>query len=37
VLAINTDKDAPIIAVADLLVVAVLKQFAPALTEKVTK
>jgi len=28
--AINTDKDAPMIEVADVLVVADLKQFAPA-------
>jgi electron transfer flavoprotein alpha subunit len=34
--AINTDKDTPMIEVADLLVVAELKQFAPAVTEKVT-
>lgn len=35
VVAINTDKDAPIGEVADVLVVADLKQFIPALTEKV--
>jgi electron transfer flavoprotein alpha subunit len=35
--AINTDKDVPIIEVADVLVVAELKQFAPALTEKLMK
>lgn len=35
VIAINTDKDAPIGEVADVLVVADLKQFVPALTEKV--
>jgi electron transfer flavoprotein alpha subunit len=35
VVAINTDKDAPIGEVADVLVVADLKQFVPALTEKV--
>jgi electron transfer flavoprotein alpha subunit len=35
--AINTDKDAPMIEVADVLVVADLKQFAPALTEKLMK
>ena len=34
VLAINTDKDAPIAEVADLLVVADVKQFAPAFTER---
>lgn len=34
VVAINTDKDAPIGEVADVLVVADLKQFIPALTEK---
>jgi electron transfer flavoprotein alpha subunit len=34
VVAINTDKDAPIGEVADVLVVADLKQFVPALTEK---
>lgn len=35
VVAVNTDKDAPIGEVADVLVVADLKQFIPALTEKV--
>ena len=35
VVAINTDRDAPIGEVADVLVVADLKQFVPALTEKV--
>ena len=35
--AINTDKDAPITEVADVLVVAELKQFALAVTENVTK
>lgn len=35
VVAINTDKDAPIGEVADVLVVADLLQFVPALTEKV--
>lgn len=35
VIAINTDKDAPIGEVADVLVVADLKQFVPALTEKI--
>lgn len=35
VVAINTDKDAPIGEVADVLVVADLKQFVPALTEKI--
>lgn len=34
VIAINTDKDAPIGEVADVLIVADLKQFVPALTEK---
>ncbi len=35
VVAINTDKDAPIGEIADVLVVADLKEFVPALTEKV--
>jgi electron transfer flavoprotein alpha subunit len=35
VVAINTDKDAPIGDVADVLVVADLKQFVPMLTEKI--
>jgi len=35
IIAVNTDKDAPIGEVADVLVVADLKQFVPALTEKV--
>ncbi len=35
VVAINTDKDAPISEVADVLVVADLKQFVPALTESI--
>lgn len=35
VVAINTDKDAPIGEVADVLVVADLKQFIPTLTEKI--
>jgi electron transfer flavoprotein alpha subunit len=34
ILAINTDKDAPIGEIADVLVVADIKQFAPALTAK---
>jgi len=34
VLAVNTDKDAPIAEIADVLVVADIKQFAPALTAK---
>ena len=36
IVAINTDKDAPIGEVADVLVVADLKQFIPALTEKLS-
>lgn len=35
VVAVNTDKDAPIGEVADVLVIADLKQFVPALTEKI--
>lgn len=35
VVAVNTDKDAPIAEVADVLVVADLKQFVPLLTEKI--
>ncbi len=35
VVAINTDKDAPISEVADVLIVADLKQFVPALTESI--
>ena len=35
VVAINTDKDAPIGEVADVLVVADLKEFVPAMTEKI--
>jgi electron transfer flavoprotein alpha subunit len=34
IVAVNTDKDAPIGKVADVLVVADLKQFVPTLTEK---
>jgi electron transfer flavoprotein alpha subunit len=34
IVAINTDKDAPIGEVADVFVVADLKQFLPILTEK---
>ncbi len=34
IVAVNTDKDAPIGEVADVLIVADLKQFVPALTEK---
>jgi len=34
ILAVNTDKDAPIAEVADVLVVADVNQFAPALAEK---
>ncbi len=37
VVAINTDRDAPIGEVADVLVVADLKQFVPALTERLQK
>ncbi|MCF6266035.1 MAG: electron transfer flavoprotein subunit alpha/FixB family protein [Desulfuromusa sp.] len=36
VVAINTDKDAPIGEVADVLIVADLKQFVPALTQKLS-
>lgn len=36
VIAINTDKDAPIGEIADVLVVADVKQLVPALTEKLT-
>jgi len=36
VVAINTDKDAPIGEVADVLIVADLKQFVPMLTEKIS-
>jgi len=35
VVAINTDRDAPIGDIADVLVVADLKQFIPVLTEKI--
>ncbi len=34
IVAVNTDRDAPIAEIADVLVVADLKQFVPALTEK---
>ena len=34
-MAINTDKDAPINEVADVLIVADLKEFVPAMTEKI--
>ena len=37
VVAINTDRDAPIGEVADVLVVADLKQFLPALTDRLQK
>ena len=37
IVAVNTDKDAPIGEVADVLVVADLKQFVPVLTEKLQK
>ncbi len=37
VVAINKDKDAPIGEVADVLVVADVLQFVPALTERLTK
>ncbi|MDD2732995.1 MAG: electron transfer flavoprotein subunit alpha/FixB family protein, partial [Desulfuromonadaceae bacterium] len=37
ILAINKDKDAPIGEVADVLVVADVMQFVPALTAKVAK
>ena len=36
IVAINTDKDAPIGEVANVLVVADLKQFIPVLTEKLS-
>jgi len=36
ILAVNTDKDAPIAEVADVLVVADVNQFAPALAEKIS-
>jgi electron transfer flavoprotein alpha subunit len=36
VIAINTDKDAPIGEIADVLVVADVKQLLPALTEKLS-
>jgi len=37
IVAVNTDKDAPIGEAADVFVVADLKQFVPALTEKIRK
>jgi len=35
IVAVNTDKDAPIVEAADVLIVADLKQFIPVLTEKI--